>query len=93
MSTSDSGIGGTDTNKFSAVFREMAERIERNTEADFAGAMLIVPPQGDPIAVMLADPTQDKEAFLALCAGKLQVATQEYAVSKPQGGNWGQRQR
>lgn len=60
-------------NKFSAAFREMAERIDRGLETEFAGAMLYVPPEGDPIAVVLTDPTRDKEAFLSLCMGKLKT--------------------
>lgn len=69
-------------NKFAAPFEEMAVRIKRNLPEEFAGAMLIVPPTGDAIAVMIADPKQDKEAFFALCAGKLQVATEELRLEK-----------
>ena len=58
-------------NKFADHFTQMAERVRRIEQKEFSGAMLYVPPTGDPIAVVIADPTQDNEAFLALCLGKL----------------------
>lgn len=67
----------TQPNKHSAPFREMAERIDRNAEPEFAGAILLVPPNGDPIAVLLTDPKPDTEAFWSLAKGKVDLATQE----------------
>lgn len=74
----DSRIDGMPETKFSTPFREMAERIERNPEAEFAGAIVVVPPEGDPITIMLNDPKPDLEAFWGVAAGKIQVATQEF---------------
>lgn len=81
-----------DDNKFAAPFVEMAERIRRNDEAEFAGAILIVPPSGDPIAVMIADPTKDAESFWAVAAAKIEIATREYQMNKTGAGQgFGQR--
>lgn len=80
-----------DLKKFSDLFRDMADRIERNKPEDFAGAILIVPPTGDAIAVMIADPTKDLEAFWAVAQSKIQIATAEYMGTKS--GNSGVFQR
>lgn len=72
----------TEPNKFAAPFREMAERIERNLPEEFAGAILIVPPTGDPIAVMIADPKKDMEAFWGVAMAKIQIATNEFQATK-----------
>ncbi len=76
-------------NKFSQPFKEMADRIEKNDPKEFAGALLIVPPEGDPIAVMLTDPKQDLDAFWGMCAAKIQIAEKEQMM-KAQGstGGW-----
>jgi hypothetical protein len=39
-------------------FREMAARIDKNAGEPFAGAALIIPPEGgDPIEILILDPT------------------------------------
>ena len=79
----------SEPNKFATPFREMADRIERNLPAEFAGAILIVPPEGGkPIEVMIADPTKDPEAFWAMAGAKIQIATEEYRLSKQGGGGF-----
>lgn len=77
------------TNAFSQAFRDMADRIERNDPAEFAGAVLIVPPDGEPIAVLMTDPKRDVEAFWSMASGKIQVATSELMAVKQ--GNAGFR--
>ena len=69
-------------NKFAQAFRNMADLIDRNLESDFAGAMLVVPPEGDHIAVMMADPSKDMESFLSMCVAKVQIRTAEYSSAK-----------
>lgn len=76
-------------NKFAEPFREMADRIERNKTEEFAGAILIVPPSGDPIAVMIADPTKDPESFWAMATSKIQIATQEFHANRQGGAQQG----
>lgn len=77
----------SDENKFSSPFKEMADRIERNLKEEFSGALLIVPPNGEPIAVLLTDPKPDMEAFWAMVSGKVQVATTEHFAEKNGGNN------
>lgn len=81
-------------NKFAAPFIEMAERIGKNDPKEFGGAMLIVPPQGDPIAVMVTDPSQPTFDFLALCQSKLAMRVDEATPGKTPAGTWpGYKQR
>lgn len=50
--------------RYGDLFREMADRIDRATEEEFAGAMLLVPPgEGEPLAMLLVDPQQKAEIF------------------------------
>ena len=41
----------------------MAERIEHNDARDFAGAFVIMPPDGQPIEYLALNPKQDAAAF------------------------------
>lgn len=63
----------------------MAERIERIDSKEFGGAFLYVPPDGEVIAFAIADPAKDKEAFLAVVSGKIEVARQELQINKSGG--------
>ena len=77
-------------NKFAKPFNDMAARIEKNDPNEFGGAFLYVPPVGDPIAVMIADPSKDKESVLAAALGKLNILMGEYAQAK-NGPGYGRR--
>lgn len=77
-------------NKFAEPFREMAARIERNLLEEFAGAVLIVPPTGEPIALMIADPKADLGQFWGTVMARIQVATMEYEASR-RDQNFGRR--
>lgn len=81
----------SDPSKFAEAFRDMADRIERNLESDFAGAILIVPPVGDPVAVMINDPTKDMESFWVVAESKIQIATMEYRAGKQGNAGFGGR--
>ena len=60
-------------------FVRMAERITRNWSDDFGGAMLVVPPGGgDPIEILLIDPTKDLARFWAAVQGAVTVAAREF---------------
>lgn len=56
-------------------FLDMAARIARNESNEFGGAMLIVPPSGDPVALLLITPTPSEEEalFWAQCKSKLDI--------------------
>jgi hypothetical protein len=75
------------------LFRAMAERIERQAEGDFAGAMLLVPPgEGEPLQVLLADPEQKPEHFWNIAKVRVDIALgnlvdeQRRAEMSPYGG-------
>jgi hypothetical protein len=78
------------------VFRAMAARIDRNDPAEFAGAILIVPPPssdgrgGDPIEILLIDPHRDLANFWSTVKSKAQIGADEFVAlqqSPPMG--WG----
>lgn len=66
----------------SEPFKEMAVRIERNVEGEFAGAIVIVPPDGDPISLALFDPKKDGLAFWALVRSKVEFEAEDYTQKK-----------
>lgn len=78
-------------NKFAAPFEDMSQRIRRNLEAEFAGAILIVAPDGEKIEVLLTDPSKDAEAFWAVANSKIQIATAKYQQDQQRLGGFGRR--
>lgn len=77
------------------LFREMADRIERNEDAEFAGAILVVPPRRNgvelpSISVMIVDPSQDPATLFAIAKGKIDIASAQYdeAVQAQGKGMW-----
>lgn len=74
-------------------FLEMADRIKRNASEEFGGAMLIVPPTGDPIAVLFITPTPKEEEplFWAQCKSKLDVTATERLERQNSNNPWGAR--
>lgn len=61
------------------LFREMADRIERNDPAEFAGAILVVPPvpisggEWEPIEMLLVNPRREEWHFWSTIFTKVQV--------------------
>jgi len=61
------------------LFRDMAERIEKNAPAEFAGALLVVPPDGvEPIEILLVNPKRDLAFFWASVGGAVTTAAREF---------------
>lgn len=55
-------------------FVDMAKRLARNQDAEFGGAMVLVPPGGgDPISLLIVDPAQDLGHFLSAAMTKLEI--------------------
>ena len=46
-----------------APFREMADRISSNASTDFAGAFTIVPPEGDPVVLLMLSAKMEPSIF------------------------------
>jgi hypothetical protein len=62
------------------LLRAMADRIERNSEDEFAGCFVVIPPQsadgrgGDTVEMLLIDPTRDPSNFWTAAGFKLDTA-------------------
>lgn len=78
---------------FARAFDEMAARIRRNAAEEFAGAMLVVPATGEPLAILMVTPhaAAEQPRFWAQCKVTLdQVATER--MEKMQNPDpWGRR--
>lgn len=48
---------------YADLFRKMAESIERNGAADFGGAVVIVPPSGNPVEILILNSQKDNAQF------------------------------
>lgn len=60
--------------KPSASFRQMADRIDHNQDGSFGGAVVIVPPgDGEPINLLMLDPSQDIVSFWMTLQTKVQA--------------------
>ena len=73
-----------------ALFRQIADRIERNAEDEFSGAFLIVPP-GDcePIDGLSVSSKPNIPAFFSNLRGQVEIAIAEVAEV----GGTGQQRR
>lgn len=69
----------TAAGKACILLRKMADNIERNKDAGFGGCFVIVAPEngGDPISVLLLDPSQDPAQFWGLIGPKATIALQQ----------------
>jgi hypothetical protein len=56
-----------------APFAEMAKRIEHNAAADFAGAIVIVPPTGEAMSVLMLDGGHDRGAFWSMARARIEI--------------------
>lgn len=63
-------------NKYSELFRNLADKIERNDEKDFGGAFLILPPVGNEISGVIIGQS-DIASFFGMVKTKLDVAVSE----------------
>lgn len=55
-------------------FADMAKRIERIEGTEFAGAVVVVPPDGEAIAFLLTDPRPDIAQFWGSTKSRIEVA-------------------
>lgn len=72
-----------------APFVDMASRISKIDVTEFAGAVVVVPPSGEPIAFLTTDPDPNIAQFWSGLLGRLESAAaqakdeQERAASPP----------
>jgi hypothetical protein len=69
-------------------FTSMAARIERIDEAEFAGAVVIVPPEGEPIVFLTTDPKPDLPQFWATVETRVQIKKAEALDRATQSNVW-----
>lgn len=73
-----------------AAFRAMAEKIDLNRDNGFAGAFVIVAPNGEVEATLMLDGKPNDASFWALITSKAQIAIAEAeANQQAQGGGFG----
>lgn len=73
-------------------FAAMAERIAKIDGAEFAGAVVVVPPgDGEPIAFLTTDPKPDVLQFFAAVETRVQVRKAEVMDTQRQTEAWGRR--
>lgn len=58
-------------------FEDMVERIARIDEAEFAGAIVVMPPTGDPVAFLTTDPAPDLLQFWATVKQRIEIRAAE----------------
>jgi len=70
------------------LFREMAEKIAHNVDSSFAGAVVIVPPDGggEPISLLILDSTKDPIQFWSLIEARA-TANKNTLLSGRSGAN------
>ena len=72
-----------------ALFRAIADRLERNAEEEFGGVFLLVPPDGggDPVDGMFLASKPNPVSYWASVNGQIEMAIEEFkAANTPQGG-------
>lgn len=75
-----------------APFAEMADRIKANTEADFAGAFVVCPPEGEPLTLLLLDNRKNPAVFWSMLKSHAEIALNEMAErERVQGWSGGRR--
>lgn len=74
-----------------APFDEMSARIHRNDAADFAGAFVIVTPDGKSKSTLLLDNSQSAAAFWGLLQSTAQIALAEIQDGERLGQSYGRR--
>ncbi len=72
-------------------FDEMSARITRNDPLDFAGAFVIVTPDGKAKSTLLLDNSQSAAAFWGLLQSTATIALQEIEDSDRMGQSFGRR--
>ena len=59
-------------------FRAMADRIDRNPDEDFAGALLIVPPKGEAVEKLNIDPSKNLADFWNSVKARVDIAHADF---------------
>lgn len=74
-----------------AAFREMADKIDLNAGNGFAGAFVVVTPDGEAHDTLLLDTRANAAAFWSLLQTRAQIALTEIADAERPGQQYGRR--
>jgi hypothetical protein len=78
----------------SQPFSDMAARIEKIDLAEFAGAVVIVPPgEGEPITFLHTDPNPVLAAFWAAVSGRVEIGVAKAQEAETSMQPWGSGRR
>ena len=72
------------------LFRQLADKIEKNDEKDFAGAFLVVPPTGDSISSLLVGEA-DIATFFGVVKSKIDIVINKIDAEEKQKNAFGGR--
>ena len=64
----------TPTQQASDLLRDAAARLERNQDAPFGGAVVILPPRGEPVSYVVFDHSMDLAVFWSTIMTKASLA-------------------
>lgn len=70
------------------LFRQFADKIEKNDTKDFAGAFLIVPPSGDAVSSILVGEA-DVASFFGMVKSKLDILINKLDAEEKQKNAFG----
>jgi hypothetical protein len=73
-------------------FEEMAKRIRKIDAAEFAGAIVVVPPDGEPISILLQSSKGDLARFWGMASTEIGMRSEEEkAAAVAQQDPWARR--
>lgn len=73
-------------------FSDMAARIQRADPQEFAGAIVIVPPEGDPIAILISEaPHPDLPQFWSIAKTRVEIRLAEAQQKSQLADPWQRR--
>jgi len=75
----------------SKPFTEMAARIQRNEKSEFAGAIVVVTPDGTILSQAFINPTPDTAGFWSTAKAMVEVAVTDYLQAKDKAAGFGFR--
>lgn len=77
----------------SARYRLMADRLDHNSDAQFGGCAVIIPPQngGDPIELLMLDAKGDPAQFWSTIMTRIQITLEDLKAKQQQ--PFGQQRR
>lgn len=75
----------------STPFLDMAARIDRMGDVEFAGAVVVMPPDGKPITFLLTDPEPSVAQFWSSVISRVEIAAAEAKDAQTHVGGYGMR--